>query len=168
MGAAVRSLADGNPTLAAKKALEIPEGDSRDDAIESVAESMSRENPADAAAWVVANGSEKAQRDSMRNVIGNWVVQDPSAARAWAVAQPDGELRDSAVSSYVMSDNNGSPAENIQLAESITNERSRGWSIGMTTMRWMGEDPKAASNYLESSEFIDEGMKKRILGRSGR
>jgi len=168
LGAAVRSLADDNPTLAAKKALEIPEGDSRDDAIESVAESMSRENPADAAAWVVANGSEKAQRDSMRNVIGNWVVQDPSAAKAWAVAQPDGELRDSAVSSYVMSDNNGSPAENIQLAETISDDRSRGWSIGMTTMRWMGEDPKAASNYLESSEFIDEGMKKRILGRSGR
>jgi hypothetical protein len=168
LGAAVRSLAENDPTLAAKKALKIPEGDSRDEAIESVAKSMSRENPADAAAWVVANGSEDAQRGAMRDVIGNWVVQDPSAAKAWAVDQPDGKLRDSAVSSFVMSDNNGSPAENIQLAESITDERSRGWSIGMTTMRWMGEDPKAASNYLESSEFIDEGMKKRILGRSGR
>ncbi|MDA7930126.1 hypothetical protein N9B63_04745, partial [Akkermansiaceae bacterium] len=168
LGAAVRSLADENPTLAAKKALEIPEGDSRDGAIESVAESMSRENPAEAAAWVVANGSEKAQRDSMRNVIGNWVDQDPAAAKSWAVGQPEGALRDSAVSSYVMSDNNGSPQENIQLAETITDERSRGWSIGMTTMRWMGEDPEAASNYLETSEFIDEGMKKRILGRGGR
>ena len=129
---------------------------------------MSRENPADAAAWVVANGSEEAQRGAMRDVVGNWVAQDPSAAKAWAVAQPDGKLRDSAVSSFVMSDSNGSPAEKIQLAESITDGRSRGWSIGMTTMRWMGEDPKAASSYLESSEFIDEGMKKRILGSSGR
>ena len=168
LGAAVRSLADENPTLAAKMALEIPEGDSRDGAIESVAESMSRESPAEAAAWVVANGSEKAQRDSMRNVIGNWVDQDPAAAKSWAAGQPEGALRDSAVSSYVMSDNNGSPEENIQLAETITDERSRGWSIGVTTMRWMGEDPEAASNYLETSEFIDEGMKKRILGRGGR
>ena len=104
-----------------RRRLEIPEGDSRDDAIESVAESMSRENPADAAAWVVANGSEKAQRDSMRNVIGNWVVQDPSAAKGLGGCSTRWrDLRDSAVSSYVMSDNNGSPAENIQLAESIT------------------------------------------------
>jgi hypothetical protein len=168
LGAAVRSLADENPTLAAKKALEIPEGGSRDEAIESVAESMSRENPSEAAEWVVANGSEKAQRDSMRNVIGNWVDKDPAAAKAWAVEQPEGALRDSAVSSYVMSDNSGSPQENIKLAETITDGRSRGWSIGMTTMRWMGEDPEAASNYLETSDFIDEGMKKRILGRGGR
>ncbi len=168
LGAAVRSLADENPTLAAKKALEIPEGGSRDEAVESVAESMSRENPSEAAEWVVANGSEKAQRDSMRNVIGNWVDKDPAAAKAWAVEQPEGALRDSAVSSYVMSDNSGSPQENIKLAETITDGRSRGWSIGMTTMRWMGEDPEAASNYLETSEFIDEGMKKRILGRGGR
>ncbi|MEN8772655.1 MAG: hypothetical protein ABF379_12205 [Akkermansiaceae bacterium] len=168
LGAAVRSLANENPTLAARKALEIPEGDSRDDAIESVAASLSREDPAKAAEWVVENGSEKAQRDSMRNVIGNWVDQDPTAAKEWAVGQPEGAVRDSAVSSFVMSDKNGSPQENIQLAETITDERSRGWSIGMTTMRWMGEDPEAASSYLETSEYIDEGMKKRILGRGGR
>ena len=168
MGAAVVSLAKEDPVLAAKKAVEIPEGGSRDDAIQMVAQTMSRDKPAEAAAWVSANGSENAQRESMRSVIGNWVDQDPVAAKTWAVGQPEGALRDSAVSSYVMSDNNGSPQENIQLAETISDDRSRGWSIGMTTMRWMGEDPQAATQYLETSEFIDEGMRKRIMGRSGR
>ena len=174
LGAAVRSLANEDPTLAASKALEIPEGDSRDEAVESVAEAMARENPADAAKWVVANGTEKAQKDAMRDVMGSWVNQDAAAAKTWAVEQPEGEVRDSAVSSYVMSDTKGNPQENIQLAETITDERSRGWAIGMTTMRWMGEDREAATEYIQSSETINEEMKEGILnggwgrGRRGR
>ena len=69
-----------------------------------------------------------------------------------------------------MSDSKGDPQENIQLAESISDEGSRGWAIGMTTMRWMGQDSEAATDYLQSSDAIDERMKERILnrGRGGR
>jgi hypothetical protein len=168
LSAAVRSLADEDPTLASSKALEIPEGNDRDKAVESVAEAMARnEKPAEAAAWVMENGSEKAQRDSMRDVMGNWVNQDAAAARTFAMEQPEGAVRDSAVSSFVMSDTKGNPVENIKLAETISDEGSRGWAIGMTTMRWMGEDPEAATNYVENSEGIDERMKERILRRGG-
>ncbi|MFT7173532.1 MAG: hypothetical protein ACI9NQ_001753 [Paracoccaceae bacterium] len=165
LGAAVEALAGENPMLAATKALEIPEGEARDEAVESVAESMSRENPAEAADWIVKNGTEKAQKDAMRDVMGNWVNQDAVAAKTWAVEQPEGALRDSAVSSFVMSDSKGDPQENIQLAESISDEGSRGWAIGMTTMRWMGQDSEAATDYLQSSDAIDERMKERILNR---
>lgn len=165
LGAAVEALASENPQLAATKALEIPEGEARDEAVESVAESMARENPAEAADWIVKNGTEKAQKEAMRDVMGNWVSQDAAAARTWAVEQPEGALRDSAVSSYVMSDSKGDPQENIQLAESISDEGSRGWAIGMTTMRWMGQDSEAATEYLQSSDAIDERMKERILNR---
>lgn len=167
LGSAVRSLANENPTLAASKALQIPEGESRDEAVESVAEAMARENPADAAKWVSENGTEEAQKDAMRDVMGNWVNQDAKAARAWAVEQPEGPVRDAAVSSYVMSDSKGDPQENIKLAETISDEGSRGWAIGMTTMRWMGEDREAATEYIESSDIIDERMKERIM-RGGR
>ncbi len=163
LGAAVESLASENPQLAATKALEIPEGNARDEAIESVAESMARENPAEAAEWIVENGSEKAQSEAMRDVMGSWVSVDASAAKAFAVEQPEGELRDSAVSSFVLSDTKGNPQENIQLAETITNERSRGWAIGATTMRWMTQDREAATEYIQNSETINEGMKNRIL-----
>ncbi|MFT6865178.1 MAG: hypothetical protein ACJAVK_003752 [Akkermansiaceae bacterium] len=167
LGAAVRSLANENPTLAATKALEIPEGGARDEAVESVAESMARENPAEAADWVVKNGTEKSQKDSMREIMGSWVGQDATAAKTWAVEQPEGTLRDAAVSSFVMSDTSGSPQENIQLAETITDEGSRGWAIGMTTMRWMGEDSVGATKYIESSDVIDDRMKERILRNGG-
>ena len=95
--------------------------------------------------------------------MGNWVSQDAEAARTWAVDQPEGALRDSAVSSYILSDTKGDPQENIQLAGSITDERSRGWAIGATTMRWMSEDREAATEYLETSDTIDSRMKERIL-----
>ena len=167
MGAAVRSLAGEDPTLAASRALEIPEGDARDEAIETVAESMAREQPAEAAQWITENGNENAQREAMRDIMSNWVSQDPNAARDWAVSRPEGAVRDAAVSSYVMSDSTGSPAENIRLAETITDERSRGWAVGMTTMRWMTEDREAATNYIQNSDIIDDRWRDRLLRESG-
>jgi hypothetical protein len=167
MGAAVRSLASEDPTLAASRVLEIPEGNARDEAIETVAESMAREQPAEAAQWVTENGNENAQREAMRDIMSNWVSQDPGAARDWAVSRPEGAVRDAAVSSYVMNDSNGSPAENIRLAETITDERSRGWAVGMTTMRWMSEDREAATNYIRNSDMIDDRWRDRLLRRSG-
>lgn len=167
LGSAVESLASSDPEHAAVKALELPEGDARDNAVESVATALARENPAEAAAWVMENGNEQSQTEAMRDVMGNWVSQDSESARVWAVEQPEGALRDSAVSSYILSDTKGDPQENIQLAESISDERSRGWAVGATTLRWMSEDRDAATDYLESSEIIGDRMKNRILNGGG-
>ena len=167
LGAAVRSLANEDPRLAASKALEIPEGKGREDTIENVAKSLARENPEDAANWVVKNGGEDAQKGAMREIMGSWVGEDASAAKTFATSQPEGPVRDAAVSSYVMSDTSGSPQENIKLAETITDEGSRGWAVGMTTMRWMSEDSEGATEYIESSTVIDDRMKERILRQGG-
>lgn len=165
LGAAVESLASEDPRLAASKALDIPEGNARDRAVESVTESMAQEDPAAAAQWVLENGSEQAQSGSMRVLMGNWVSRDVQAARAFAVGQPEGALRDSAVSSYILSDRRGSPEENIQLASSITNERTRGRAIGATAMRWMAQDEQAATEFIETSESINEGTREWILNQ---
>ena len=167
LGAAVEALAGDDPSLAASKALEIPEGEARNEAIETVAETMAREQPAAAAEWVASHGTEETQREAMRDIVSNWVSQDPNSAKDWVLSRPDGPVRDAAVSSFVMSDSKGPPAQNVKLAESITDERSRGWAVGMATMRWMGEDREAAINYLQTSEVIDDRMRQRILRRSG-
>jgi hypothetical protein len=167
MGAAVGALAGEDPVRAAGKALSIPEGPARNGAISAVAESMAREQPAEAARWVSANGNEETQRQAVGNIMSNWVNQDPGAAKDWAVSRPAGPVRDAALASYVINDSKGSPAENIQLAESISDERSRGWAVGMATMRWMGEDREAAIDFVQSSDLIDERMRERILRRNG-
>jgi hypothetical protein len=167
LGSAVKSLAGQDPALAARKALEIPEGEARNAALGTIAGSMAREQPAEAAEWIVQNGTVEAQREAMGDIMGNWVGRDPEAAKEWAAARPEGPLRDAAVSQFVINDRSGSPQENMVLAESITDEGSRGRAVGITTMRWMSEDRDSAVNYVKNSEFIDEGMKNRILRRSG-
>ncbi len=116
---------------------------------------------------MVKNGGEDAQKGAMREIMGSWVGEDASAAKTFATSQPEGPVRDAAVSSYVMSDTSGSPQENIKLAETITDEGSRGWAVGMTTMRWMSEDSEGATEYIESSTVIDDRMKERILRQGG-
>lgn len=165
MGSAIRSLASDDPQLAGSKALQLAEGDARDEAIESVAEAMARENPADAVSWVMKNGNEESQKESMRDVMGSWASTDPEAARSWVVGQPEGEVRDAAASSYVMNDHSGNGKDQIAIAESITDERTRGWSVGVATVRWMGQDKEAATEYIQTTDVISEDAKNRILQR---
>ena len=165
LSAAVQSLASEDLSLAATKALEIPEGDARDQAVESVTGSLARENPAEAAAWVLENGSESAQSDSMREIMGNWVSRDAPAAKVFALKQPEGALRDAAISSYIFSDRKGEPEENIQLAGQISDERSRGRAVGTAAMRWMAEDREAATEYIETSESINERTRNWLLNQ---
>lgn len=166
MGAAVRSLASEDPRLAGTKALQLPEGNARNEAVESVAEAMGRDNPAAAVSWVMENGTEEAQRESMRDVMGNWTSKDPAAARAWVAEQPVGAVRDAAASSYVMSDHSGNGADQIAIAESITDERTRGWSVGVAAVRWMGQDKDAATTYIQSTEAISDDARNRIIERA--
>ncbi|YCM45312.1 hypothetical protein V2O64_04665 [Verrucomicrobiaceae bacterium 227] len=166
MGAAIRSLASEDAKLAGSKALQMPEGEARDEAVGSVAQAMGREDPEAAVSWVMTNGSESAQRESMRDVMGNWASQDPTAARAWVSGQPEGEVRDAAASSYVMNDHSGNGSDQIAIAESISDERTRGWSVGVAAVRWMGQDKEAATAYIQSTEAISEDAKGRILERA--
>lgn len=166
MGAAIRTLASEDPRLAGTKALQMTEGDARNEAVESVAEAMGRENPAAAISWVMENGTEDSQRESMRDVMGNWASKDPVAARTWVSEQPAGPVRDAAASSYVMSDNTGNGADQITIAESITDERTRGWTVGVAAVRWMGQDKEAATSYIQSSEAISDDAKNRIIERA--
>lgn len=165
MGSAIRSLAAEDPALAGSKALQLPDGEARDEAVESVAESMARENPADAVDWVMKNGNEESQRESMRDVMGSWASKDPEAARSWVTEQPEGAVRDAAASAYVMNDHSGNGQDQVAIAETIADERTRGWSVGVATVRWMGQDREAATSYIETTDVISEDAKNRILRR---
>ncbi len=165
MGAAVESLASDNPKLAASKALAMAEGEAREDAIEKVAEEMAEQgNPKDAVSWVMENGSEDAQRKAIEDVMGNWVAQDQAGAKSWIDDQPEGSVRDAGVASYVMSSTE-SAAEMFDLAESIGDERTRGWTVGMSAVKMAASDKDGAISKVQGSESLDDNAKQRILGR---
>ena len=165
MGAAVESLALENPKLAGTKALAMAEGEARDEAVEKVAEEMaSQGNPGEAVSWVMENGSEDAQRETIEDVMGSWVSQDPTKARAWIDDQPEGRVRDSGVSSYIMNSSESGP-DTFALAESIGDDRTRGWTVGVTAVRMASSDKEGAISKVQESQAIDDSSKERILGR---
>ena len=135
--------------------------------MEDIAREWSREDPAGAAAWVMANGNEEAQSESIGRVVSSWVGQDPAAALEFVNKQPEGDVRDRAASSYVMSNQGGDIQANLKLAETIGDERSRSRAIGMTAVGWMRQDKEAATQYLETTESLSKESKDRIKQWSG-
>ena len=159
---AIRGLADEDPQLAATKITSLPEGDERNDAIESISRRWAQNDPASAADWVMKTGSEDAQADSIGRVVSSWVGQNAEAAYAFVEQQPEGEVRDKAASSYVMSNQGGDIQQNLKLAETIGDDRSRQWAIGMTAASWARKDKEAATQYVETSEAISDDARSRI------
>ncbi|MFK7911926.1 MAG: hypothetical protein AB8F34_15195 [Akkermansiaceae bacterium] len=159
---AIRGLADQDPKLASTKISSIPEGEQRDEAIESIARRWGQDDPASAADWVMKSGSEDAQSEAIGRVVSSWVGKDAEAAYAFVDKQPEGEVRDKAASSYVMSNQRGDVQQNLKLAESITSDRSRSWAIGMTAASWARKDKEAATQYVESTEALSDESRARI------
>lgn len=165
---AIRGLADEDPKLASTKITAIPEGEERDDAVESIARRWGQEDPASAADWVMKTGSEEVQHDSIGRVVSSWVGKDAEAAYAFVEKQPEGAVRDRAASSYVMSNQSGDVQQNLKLAETIGDDRSRHWAIGMTAASWARKDKEAATQYVENSPGLDDRAKERIKQFSDR
>lgn len=165
---ALRGLADSDPAAAASHLGSIPEGGERNNAMESIAREWGKEDPAAAAAWVMESGTQEAQQESIGRVVSSWVQQDAASALSFVNEQPEGPVRDNAAASYVMANQSGDVQENLKLAETIEDERTRSRTIGMTAAGWMRQDPEAAKSYIENTESLSAESKERINNFSSR
>lgn len=165
MAAAISGLARTDPAAAAAQVASMEDGGSKDRAVRNVVGSMAMEDPQGAAEFLTQNGSADAQEGSMRELMPAWVAKDPDGALNYAMQMEEGGPRDRAISSYVWSNQQASPADLVQVAESISNERSRSRTVGWMASRWMREDEDAARAYIESSESISDRTREHILGR---
>lgn len=165
MAAAISGLARTDPTAAALQAAAMQEGSSKDRAVREVVGAIAADDPAKAAEFLSQNGSQDAQEESMRDLMPAWVSKDPNAALNYAMSMEEGNTRDRALSSYVWSNQQASPAELVKVAENISSERSRSRTVGWMASRWMREDEQAAKAYIESTESITERTREHILGR---
>jgi len=166
LASAIGGLSRNDPKAAAKQVALMTDSDAKDDAISDVVGPLARMDPK-AAADFIKQGSEDAQQDSMRELMPSWVAQDPSAALSYASSLSAGDVRDSALQSYVFANNSAAPAELVRSAELITDERDRSRTISMTVGRWMREDETAAKAYVEQTTSIPEDSKQRILEGGG-
>lgn len=165
MAAAISGLARTDPSAAAAQVATMEDGGSKDRAVRNVVGSMAMQDPQAAAQFLTENGSADAQESSMRELMPAWVAKDPDGALNYAMQMEEGGTRDRAISSYVWSNQQASPADLVQVAENISDERSRSRTVGWMASRWMREDEEAAKAYIESSDAITDRTREHILGR---
>lgn len=163
LASAVGGLSNTDPVAAAKQVAAMEAGDAKDRLIADVVEDLARKDPQAAADFIKEQDSEQAQRDSMRQLMPAMVSKNPIAALAFVNSYQPGPVRDSAVRSYVWSNNTGAPADLIKVAESITDNDDRNRTVGVAAMRWMREDPAAAKAYVEASTTLSDEAKKNIV-----
>lgn len=165
LASALSSYASTDPAGAAGQVAAMAAGESKSRAIANVAEAWAATDPAAAAAWVAQQ--EGNSNGAIQSVMMNWASQDSAAALSFINQQPQGELRDDAISSYVMANRTADPQESVKLAETISDERDRDRTVGMSAMRWMQEDETAAKEYIENSTTLSERAKGMILSGGG-
>lgn len=168
LSSAVTSLAKNDPVLAADKVLTIDDDRRRGQAMEQVAGELAKTDPVGAMDWVMKNGSEDLQKEAVGDVLRPWVAQDRQGAYEWVSSQPEGEVRDSAVTSYIFSDQSGPVEERITLAGTISDDRSRDRALGMAAFQWISEDQEAGTAFVENTDLLSERAKERVLRRANR
>lgn len=161
MASALQSYAATDPVKASQEVAALT-GDSKTQAMENVAQAWARTDPAKAAAWVAEQG---AGTGAMGEVMRSWATQDSAAALTFIQAQPQGELRDQAVGTYVWANNTGDPKASVTLAESISDQQGRDRAIMASAGRWMQEDETAAKAYIQSSSLNDRAKEALLSGR---
>ncbi len=153
-------LARDNPLQAMNELSSITDEKERKNATTTVAEELSKVEPQKAFDLVISSAID--DEDAMRNVMMNYSRQDREGALAAINKVPEGEMRDTAIGTYVYSNTGTDYAQNISLAESIADEGSRNRAVGVSVARWMSTDPEAAKQRVKESTVISDEMKQRI------
>lgn len=162
----VIGLAQTDPEGAAVKVLSLPEGNTRDDSIERVVENWASKDPKAAIDFLLANGSEDAQRGAMRETMTPLTRTNPEAALQLIEGLEDNAVRDRAVSTYVFNQNSGDPQETLTLAATIGDDDDRTRAVGIAASQWIREDEDAANDFFTSTDLIDDETLQRIRERA--
>ncbi len=165
LASAITGLSGTDPSAAAKQLATMEAGDAKDRLVPDVVGSLARKDPQAAADLLKQETSENAQRGGMRQLMPALIAQNAISALAYAQSFPAGAVQDSALASYVWNNNSSSPAELVTVADSITDEGDRNRALGGAAMRWMREDPTAATAYINSSSLPDDQKQRLISGQ---
>jgi hypothetical protein len=167
LASAIGGLSNKDPEAAARQLAQMQDGDAKNRVVGEVIGDWARVNPTAAADLLKKQTDEGAQRDGMRQLMPAWVGQNPAAALQYANSYQPGPVRDSALQSYIWSNQSGEPADLVKVAETIGDEGDRNRSIGIAAARWMREDEAAAKAYIQQSTTIADDAKQRILDGGG-
>lgn len=162
LGAAIRGLSNVDPDAAMAEVAKMEDGGEKNRVVRDVVEDLARLDPQSAGEFLKTQTDERTLRDGMRELMPSWVNQDSAGALAYANSFGQGNVRDSALQSYVWSNNSSNPAELVEVAESIDDERDRQRTVAVAVSKWLREDEAGAKEYVEQSTVLSDDMKERV------
>ena len=103
----------------------------------------------------------------MDAAVRNWAESDSVAASAWISELPEGQTRDTALSSYTRGLAQTDPAVAAAWAEGITEPALRTRALERVAVDWLKLDPPAAKAWLEQSPLSHDSRERVLKPKKG-
>jgi hypothetical protein len=143
-------------------------GDAADPALKArLVSEWAESDPAAAAAWLSQlSVDDPAFSRASSSIIREWARYDLAASAEWLNALPASPELDRAVMSYAYRAAEEDPASAMTWAESIENDRQRGWIMERVAARWREQDAEGFTVYLDQGGFEPE-VRERLENADG-
>lgn len=171
--AAVAKLAATDPRAALQRWESLPKGSGKSSAALTIAEALSRTDPAAAARWFVekipATGQNHQAERLLQQLVEHWVHADGDAAVRWSESISDEQVRRTMLLAFTGNSNPGQnelrhdPADRAGLLAKISNPALRTDILSAHLKNWLRMDYRAARAWIESHDALPAAQAARLL-----
>lgn len=117
--------------------------DARADALRTIVQQWSSDDPKAAAQYCVTNSV--GTPETIGSAVSSWARNDAAGALAWAGALPDGPPREAALSGAIAALGTSDPHRAAALATTMLTGQKQSQALGSIAGAWAAKDPNAAA-----------------------
>ena len=130
-----------------------------------VTQSWASSAPSQLARYALALPPGEHRSIAIGSVLDPWIQQDPAAVTSWSTQLTDPAERDQALSRLVARSDSAfrSTSQALAWAESIANPELRHAALASVVREWFGQDPAAATRYIDSSPAFDQTQRHQLV-----
>ncbi len=155
--AVIRGVAEQNPQAMMTLAIELPQSDTRAQALGVAFELWSEHEPAKAARFLQSN-EQAYMRELSETLAEKWGMSDAAAASQWVAGLPEGSARDNATQGLARALMPYDIRTAVVWAQSISDESQRVNASKALMQYWLNDDPATAAEFIreQGAAFLSE------------
>jgi len=142
--------AERDPVTAAQRAISLPPGDLRNNALRIVASRWADADIESALTWASEQPASGQQNEILGEILQTWFQQDSNSATEWLLHQPAGPQRDRIIERSSYAAMNEDPATALRLVALMSTPRSQDSLLNRITSNWARSDPASAQKWIEA------------------
>jgi hypothetical protein len=152
------------PEKAAQWVQNLPEGQSRNQALVGLASSWAEKDAPKAADFAEQLPAGQVRQTALRQAIGNWIMTDPVAASTWINQFPPSEDFDQAVASVATMHDLVEEHVDVALswAGTIVNDSLRSQALNQIISTWALQDRAAALKYAQTAPGLSPDARDQL------